>query len=132
MADRVRKGQRGFTLVEVLVAFAILAVALGFLMHVIANVVGRTGEAASRAGALQVGQSLLDRLGVDLPLEDGVSDGDAGSRYRWHLQISPYGDEEDRQSWPAAAHHVTVTVSWSDGGGLSLSTLKLGPKEGVH
>lgn len=132
MADAIRKGEGGFTLVEVLVAFAILAVALGFLMHVIANVVGRTGEAASRAGALEVGQSLLDRLGVDLPLQDGVSEGDGGSRYRWHIEISPYGDEEDRQNWPAAAHRVAVTVFWDNGGGLTLSTLKLGPKEDVH
>lgn len=132
MTDRARSGECGFTLIEVLVAFAILAVGLGFLMNVIANVVGRTAEADMRVGALQVAQSLIDRVGVDVPLEDGPSDGDSTDRYQWHLQIEPYGDEEDRQSWPVAAHRVTVTVAWGDHGGLTLSTLKLGPKDGVH
>jgi len=132
MIDRSRAGERGFTLIEVLVAFAILAVGLGFLMHVIANVVGRTAEADLRVGALQVAQSLLDRVGVDVPLADGPSEGESADRYHWQLQIEPYGEEEDRQNWPVAAHRVTVTVAWGDHGGLMLSTLKLGPKEGVH
>ena len=119
----------GFTLVEVLVAFAILAVSLGFLMHVIANVLSRTAEADLRSGALQVGQSMLDRIGVDVPLQDGISDGETGTRYHWTIKIAPYGDDDDRQSWPVAAHQVTVTVSWGDNGDLTLSTLKLGPKD---
>ena len=132
MAERSRSADRGFTLLEVLVAFAILAVSLAFLMHVIANVVGRTGEADARAGALQIAQSLVDRVGIDRPLEDGIADGESGSRYRWQLKIEPYGDEEDRENWPVAAHEVTVTVSWGDHGDIALSTLKLGPKDGVN
>lgn len=131
MAERSPEAERGFTLVEVLVAFALLAISLGFLMHVIANVLNRTSEADLRSGAVQVGQSLLDRVGVDLPLEDGSSGGESGSRYRWQLEIGPYGDEDDRRSWPVVAHQVTVTVTWGENGSLSLSTLKLGPKDPV-
>ncbi|GGF51447.1 type II secretion system protein I [Aliidongia dinghuensis] len=129
MTEPHYRNEAGFTLVEVLVAFAILAVTLGFLMHVISNVLDRTGEADARAGALQVAQSLIDRIGADLPLEDGGRDGDSGRHYRWHVEIAPYGDADDRSAWPAAAHHVTVTVAWGDHGSLSLSTLKLGPKD---
>jgi len=129
MTKRTRREQRGFTLVEVLVAFAILAVSLGFLMHVIANVLSRTAEADLRSGAVQIGQSLLDRVGVDLALTDGTSDGESSNRYHWRLKIEPYGDADDRLNWPVVAHQVTVTVSWGDNGDLSLSTLKLGPKD---
>lgn len=132
MAEYSKSAERGFTLIEVLVSFAILAIALAFLMHVIANVVSRTGEADARVGALQVAQSLVDRVGIDRPLEDGIADGESGSLYRWQLKIEPYGDEEDRENWPVAAHEVTVTVSWGDHGDLMLSTLKLGSKDGAH
>lgn len=129
MIKRSGQGERGFTLIEVLIAFAILAVSLGFLMHVIANVLSRTAEADLRSGAVQLSQTLLDRVGVDLALVDGTRDGDSGSRYHWRLKIDPYGDADDRLNWPVAAHQITVTVSWGDNGSLSLSTLKLGPKD---
>lgn len=102
MAD-VRRPLRaaGFTLIEVLVALAILAVALGAAMRVAGMAATTTGELKQRTLALWVAQNRLaeQRLrgmrGEWPPL--GQSEGEAtqaGLAFRWQEDIdaTPHGD----------------------------------------
>lgn len=89
----MRRSQRGFTLLEVLVAFALLAAVLGLLMGALsrASAQVRDGEAAGRARLHA--QGLLDGLGVEQPLRPGRLDGEwEQGRYRWHLELAPARD----------------------------------------
>ena len=128
-------GEVGFTVVEIVVALTILALALGVLLNVVSNSIRQTGRAETVALAGSLAQSLLARVGAELPLRDGQITGQSDDGIRWRVRIDPYGDGGDRREWPVAAHQVSAEVSWSDGlqeRSLVLTTLRLGPKEATR
>ena len=63
----------GFTLMEVLVAFAILALSLGGLYQLYGGALARHQGEAARIEALRVAQSTLAELGATRPVSAGMS-----------------------------------------------------------
>jgi general secretion pathway protein I len=126
-----QNGEAGFTVVEVVVALTILALALAVLLDVISNSIRQTGQAETVAEAGSLAQSLLAKTGTELPLRDGQITGQSDHGFHWRVQINAYGDGTDRREWPVAAHQVLAEVTWTDGlqdRSVVLSTLRLGPK----
>jgi general secretion pathway protein I len=124
----------GFTLVEVLVSLAILA--LGFTA--LFEGLGDGGLAASVADrqrvATEAAQSLLDELGQTRPLVDGESEGDFAAGEHWRLSITPFGAPSSDQAAAAGAprlnaHLIVLGVTWRANGAtqeLDFHTLRLG------
>jgi len=130
-----RRRQAGFTLVEVIVAIAILSVALTGLLAAIGNALRQTAQADRMAEAGSLAQSLLARLGPELPLGERQQAGQFANGFRWRLNCERFGDANDRQQWSLSAYKVSVEVIWSDGSrerSFTLTTLRLAPKEGVR
>lgn len=140
MNARPRRRQRGFTLIEVIIAFALLALALTLLLGTL------SGAARQVRGADEVGratlhaQSLLAQLGVGEVLEPGQTEGELeGGRYHWSLQVAPYVDPKLP---PAAASSpytqrlldVRLVMRWGDAAGqqLQLHSLRLAPPSPVQ
>ena len=110
--------EAGFTLLEVLVAFAIAAAALTALtqgalggLHSV-RVSGHVQEATSRA------RSRLATLGRGVPLLPGEQEGDDGGGFRWRQRVAPAGDTllagpgaAPGAAWPVLLD-VSVAVSW--------------------
>lgn len=123
------KHARGFSLIEVLLAFALLATSLGILVAILSgglNQVRRSGDATQ---ATLHAQSLLAGLGVLEPIEPGLQRGDFDAgRYRWELDIRVVPDPapaavpgatplETVGLQPAAApelYRVALKVAWGD------------------
>lgn len=84
------KNQRGFTLIEVVMAFSLLAVGLGIAMQIAIGAMRQTRNAAEFTEASLYAQSLIDTLGVAERLEPGQDSGRFGERYRWELIVEPY------------------------------------------
>jgi general secretion pathway protein I len=129
---RTRRQQAGFTLVEVIVAIAILSIALGSLMAMIGNALRQAGQADRMAEAGALAQSLLARLGPELPLGERQDSGQFADGFHWRLNSQRFGDAGDQLQWPMSAYKVSVEVGWHDGfreRSLVLTTLRLGPKE---
>jgi general secretion pathway protein I len=125
----------GFTLVEVVVALAILALSVTVLLGVISDGLRRTDQAARTAQATALAQALLARLGTELPVQQGETSGELADGLHWRLRLTPYGDRADRDQWPVGAYHVSAEVSWGAGGAersVLLTTLRLGAKEPVR
>lgn len=118
----------GFSLLEVLVAFAILALSLGVLMQVFSSGVRNALAGRAYSQAADLAESLLARLGPELPLVLGVqSDTELG--FHWDIEVVSYPLPDLAAPLQGIESYlVTARVSWSNLGGthsLALHTLRL-------
>lgn len=125
-----RRSQHGFSLLEVLVAFAILAVSLGVLLGIFSRATGATIASAQYSQAATLAESLLTLVGHEILLEEGTVSGETESGFSWELTLVELDlSEEFPTSAPSVtAYRVNAGVLWLDAGRprrLMLSTLKL-------
>ncbi|MBX3697811.1 MAG: prepilin-type N-terminal cleavage/methylation domain-containing protein [Dokdonella sp.] len=127
---------RGFTLIEMIAAFVIFAIAVGALMQILTMSMNNARRSADETRAALWAQTLLDNVGVGERVEAGSSHGEFDRSYRWELQIDQIDPElvvadatepsGNAASAPAAAagagllpqidlFHVVLTVIWGDG-----------------
>jgi len=121
----------GFTLIEVLVALAVVGLALGVMAGVFSNgLLGHeTASGAETALALAEGQLALAAASPRPGATSGIYD----NRFAWQTSVAPFQDAADKDI-PAPAslpslYRIAVSVSWRDGyrsRQVSLSTLRLG------
>ena len=124
----------GFTLIEVIVAFAVLALALTLLLGTLSGAAKQVRWADDAGRAALHAQSLLDQTGVGEALQPGQRDGEfEDGRYRWTLQVEPWRDQVAQDPTlidPTASRlmRLTLAVQWGDGGPrqrLQLQSLRL-------
>lgn len=117
--------QRGFTLIEVIVAFAVLALALAIVLGTLSNASRQVRWSDDAGRAALHAQSLLDDTGIAEALVPGRSEGtfDDG-RYRWTLDVAPWQEPAARDAPatpqpvdPAAPRllRLALDVRWGDG-----------------
>ena len=83
-----RSGQRGYTLIEVIVAFALLAVGLGILLAILAGGVRQVAWAGKATRAALYADTLMSTLGADARLQAGQRRGEfEHGNYRWTMEI---------------------------------------------
>ena len=109
---------RGFTLLEVLVAFAIAALGLAAGLQAVGGGVAAGDAAARRAEALLVAQSRLAEA-TALPPDDR-SGRDAG--LTWRTAVQPLGPASDGG---LRLYRFEVAVRAADGATLNLATVRL-------
>ena len=81
--------QRGYTLIEVIVAFALLAVGLGILLAILSGGVRQVAWAGQATHAALYADTLMSTLGADARLQAGQRRGAfEHGRYRWTLEIA--------------------------------------------
>lgn len=90
VSPKRRRAQRGFSLLEVLVAFSILALSLGVLMQIFSQALRVTAFAEAYAQAIPLAQAKLNAVGHTIPLEEGVHDGSLENGLRWTVQVQPF------------------------------------------
>lgn len=108
-----RRGIRGLTLIEVVVAFVIASLAVVAVMRIFS-----TGLAGSRTStdyltAAMIAESKLAEVGILTPIKPGVAEGQYDERFVWALDIQTIEQAEEEPLMEA--HAVTATVSWRDG-----------------
>lgn len=132
---------QGFSLLEVLVAFVILALSLGVLMRVFSGGINSIAVSERYTHAVLLAESRLAAVGSEVALEEGETSGEiTGSNtgdtiraYRWHIRITPEhpatrGPEVTNP--PLDLFRVDVTVTWEQDSAnprkVSLTTLRAG------
>jgi prepilin-type N-terminal cleavage/methylation domain-containing protein len=83
-------GEAGFTLVEVLVAFAILSIVLLALFSGLSTALFGDRRAEFTRSALRLAKAELETAGVDSPLMPGVTIGRFENGMEWRLSVQPY------------------------------------------
>ena len=129
--------QSGFTLIEVIIAFALLALALTLLLGSLSGAARQIRQADDTSRATLHAQSLLAQVGVGETLEPGREEGEfEDGRYRWTLDIAPYVDPLKRSSPlanPSAPRllQLQLDVRWGEGAAqrLQWQTLRMAPAD---
>lgn len=111
---------RGFTLIEIVVAFTLLALGLGIAMQIAGGAMRNARQAAQRTEAALHAQSLLDIAGVGERLEEGESSGEFDDDYRWELAVTKFDVEADAAAAaplqpglaPVTLYQLDLVVRW--------------------
>lgn len=83
---------RGFTLLELLLAFVVFALSFATVLEILSGSMRNTVRARHYSEAALTAQSLMDQVGLEIPLQAGTGlNGEAGD-YRWELEIYSYAD----------------------------------------
>jgi prepilin-type N-terminal cleavage/methylation domain-containing protein len=95
----------GFSLVEVIVAVAILSIAMVGLAHGISTALGSSKEAELQTTAAMYAAGLIENLRAETGIKDGQLEGDCGAElplYRWTESVSGAGID--------GLHEVAVSI----------------------
>ena len=112
----------GFTLIEILVAFAVLALGLTLMLGSLSRASQQLRQGGDAGRAALLAESLLEDKLVLLqaPLQQAGTLDDG--RYQWRLAVTPWQDPQPRTSAPpqdpfaARLLHVQLDMQWGDGG----------------
>lgn len=108
---------KGFTLIEVLTAMAVLGISVGLVIALFAGGLRSAGTSQTYSRAL-----LLARYKMDEGLViggSGLSEGEADGtvlKYKWKRSVSPFYFSDKAEAGGASnLYSVEVKVSWKDG-----------------
>ncbi|HZK92287.1 MAG TPA: prepilin-type N-terminal cleavage/methylation domain-containing protein [Stellaceae bacterium] len=123
----------GFTLIEVLVALAIVGLALAAVAGVFSNGLIGHETASDAEAALALAEERLALAGATATLRPATDKGVFAGRFAWQTTVAPYEEGDDtRLAQPTGLprlYRLAVSVAWQDGRRsrqLSLATLRLG------
>ena len=124
MSTREKGRQRGLTLLELLVAFAIMALSLGMLYRIMGGGVRSAGDIERHQRAAVLAQSLL-ALRDTVP-EGGWQQAGETAGYQWRIQSTPYSSGVSGPTIPVL-YEVGIAITWTEGArsrSLDLTTLR--------
>jgi len=119
----------GFTLVEVLIALVILAIAAGLAFSTVSGSVAWLAQASMEQQAVSSAQTALSRLGHDIAVHPGRTTGVDGD-LRWTVDVGA-ALTDPMPAEGLAAYPVTVTIESHSGEAMRpfrLQSVKLGPE----
>jgi general secretion pathway protein I len=131
---------RGFSLLEVLVAFVVLALVATALFRLFSGALNNAGAADDYSRAVLLAESRIDEAAAG-KLAEGVQSGTTeDDRLRWTVTIAPYlapevspDMEKMTESLPLRMYRISAQVAFAGGGvgerTVTLSTIRLGPAE---
>ena len=114
--------QGGMSLLELLVALSIMAMAIGVLYRALGASVQNAGMLQEQQKALMLGQSLL--AAKDAIPETGWNESGESAGFEWQVRTSPFGSAQPSVT---QLHSVVIYLRWSDGGrirSIELQTLR--------
>ncbi len=131
---------QGFSLLEILVAFMLLAMAMGVLMQIFSRGVTGATLADRYARATMYAESKLAGIGIEEELKESALAGKFDDDFSWTLVVRPYQDPVPKDQsvvdfeklMPTQLYEIDLKVSFTADDHrerlVNLSTLRLGPK----
>ena len=123
--------QRGYSLIEVLVAFTILAMALTVLLKIFSAGLRNVDAAGEYARAVSIAEAELAVPGILEPMQPGITQGEEDGEYRWVRDVSEFHplNRPDYADAPIPPYLIAVEVTWPAGRGeraVRLETIRIG------
>jgi general secretion pathway protein I len=125
-AGQLRRRSAGFTLLEVMLAFVIFALSFATVLEIMAASMHGVGRAKDDTEVALLAQTLMDQVGIEIPVEEGEYSGTNMDRYRWKMGVSLYdaGTETESQGMSTQEladlsgielYRVDLYVDWETG-----------------
>jgi general secretion pathway protein I len=83
-------GSRGFTLLELLLAFVVFALSFATVLEILSGSMRNTMRARQYTEAALTAQSVMDQVGLEIPLLAGFTGNGESGEYLWEIEIVPY------------------------------------------
>ena len=97
-AGQLRRRSAGFTLLEVMLAFVIFALSFATVLEIMAASMHGVGRAKDDTEVALLAQTLMDQVGIEIPVEEGEYSGTNMDRYRWKMGVSLYDAGTETES----------------------------------
>lgn len=122
------RSERGFTLMEVLIATSVAAVGIVAALELFSGSTRLAGASTEQTQALVIARSVMDQVLWRIDIEDGTESGEV-DEYRWTREVvtlepslgrrdaDELGEEEE-ESEDFELKGVSVVVSWTNPGGV--------------
>lgn len=91
----LHRRSRGFTLLEVLLAFVIFALSFAVVLQILSGSIRNTMRSKQYTEVALIAQSVMDTVGLDVPLEAGTEASGESGEYNWYVQVYEYVPTED-------------------------------------
>ena len=122
------RSERGFTLMEVLIATSVAAIGIVAALELFSGSTRLAGASVDQTRALVIARSVMDQALRRIDIEDGSETGEV-EEYRWNRDVVTLdatlgrGDEDDlgeeeEESEDFELKGVSVVVSWTNAGGI--------------
>jgi general secretion pathway protein I len=82
--------QQGFTLLEVLLAFVVFAISFAVTLEILTGAIRNTARARQYTESALIAQSVMDQIGMDIPLRSGTSFQGEEGEYSWEVSIQAF------------------------------------------
>lgn len=126
---------QGFSLLEILVAFVMMALVVGTLLQLFGSSMRNVALSDEYSFAIQVAESRLQAVGSEIKVEQGSERGsEEGTPYSWVVEMEPVELHEDQDDFSLSVqpYRVSVVVAWDSDGKkrqFALSSLRFGEAE---
>ena len=125
--------ESGFSLIEVLVAFSVLAISLSVVLSIFSTGLRTATRGDEYSHAIALAEAHLAGMRAHRAPAPGIREGEFDERYRWttEVRIPEWGQPAAATRHPLAPYEVSVRVHWEELGrqrSVELSTLRLWPR----
>lgn len=106
----------GFTLIETLVAFMVLSIALVVVMQLFSGALKSSAVSTDYMYGIYHAREITEEFLLNPRLAPGTFSGDFEDGYRWEAAVTPVTAENQEKAVPEAVLlDITVTVQWMSG-----------------
>ena len=113
-SNNVGQGSRGFTLLEVMLAFVIFALSFATVLEVMAGSMRSVRRATEDTEVALFAQSIMDLVGTEIPIVESEFSGTGMDRYNWRLGIYLYSSGEADIETQELAELSGIELYWVD------------------
>lgn len=118
-----RCASAGFTLLEILVAMTLLALAMGIIMQIFSRGVNGADLADRYAKAAMLAESRLASIGVEEVLTEGDTTGQFDDDFGWNMSVRAYVSASEPATPSTLETAALANAQATGAGGTSASTL---------
>ena len=110
----MQQTSRGFTLLEVMLAFVIFALSFATVLEIMAGSMRSVRRASDDTEVALFAQSVMDLVGTEIPVEEGDYSGTSMDRYNWQLGIYLYSASGADAETQVLAEMSGIELYWVD------------------